>query len=296
MRELALCLVLLACLPVAAIASEPHPLDSTVWDVARAEPIDRDTLARRLAGADIAILGEIHDSAEQHRAQAWLIGRLRPAGVAFEMITRKSEEAIASHLAAGGAPGEIGPAIGWEESGWPDWKLYRPLFEAWRPEIYTGGGLPREVLREAATSGAAALAPDPRFAPLLAETQDAATRAALEDEMIAAHCDRLPREAAAAMVGVQRLRDAALADAALRAHEAGGPTVLVTGNGHARTDRGAPAYLRAVAPELEVASVGLIETAPEKQALADHDLPYDYVWFTAPTERPDPCADFRFPD
>ena len=294
MRVLPLCLAaLLTCQPLAAGASGSHPLHGTIWDVARAEPIDREALARRLAGADIAILGEIHDNAEQHRAQAWLIGRIRPAGIAFEMIPRESEDAVAAHLAAGGAPGEIGPAIGWDESGWPDWELYRPLFEAWRPEIYTGGGLPREVLREATRSGAAALAPDPRFAPLLAETPDAETRAALEDEMIAAHCDRLPRDAAAAMVGMQRLRDASLAAAALRAHEAGGPTVLVTGNGHARTDRGVPAWLREVAPELDVLSVGLLETDPEGQTLADYDKPYDYVWFTAPAERADPCADFR---
>src|SRR5690606_22196571 len=126
-----------------------------------------------------------------------------------------------------------------------------------------------------------------------AETPDDETRAALEDEMIAAHCDRLPREAAAAMVGMQRLRDAGLADAALRAHDAGGPTVLVTGNGHARTDRGVPAWLRAVEPELEVLSVGLLETDPERSAFGDYHAPYDYVWFTAPAERTDACEDFR---
>ncbi|HET7410601.1 MAG TPA: ChaN family lipoprotein [Paracoccaceae bacterium] len=293
MRALALSLLaLLACLPARAGGTAPHPLDGTIWNVAAGERIDREALARRLAEADIAILGETHDNAEQHRAQAWLIGRLHPAGIAFEMIPRAKEAAVAAHLAAGGEPGGLGPAIGWEESGWPDWDLYRPLFEAWRPEVYTGGGLPRDALREAASAGAAALALD-RFAAVLAEPLDLATRAALEDEMIAAHCDRLPRDAAAGMVEVQRLRDASFADAALRAHKAGGSTVLVTGNGHARTDRGVPAYLRAVTPELDVLSVGLLETDPDGRVPSDYDTPYDFVWFTAPAEREDPCASFR---
>lgn len=295
MRTLLSCLValLLAGLAACAAPAESQRLDDTTWDVASETQISRDALVQRLSSADIVILGEVHDNARHHRAQAWLIGRLRPAGIAFEMIPRAKETEIARFLAAGGAPGAIGPAIDWDESGWPDWDLYRPLFEAWRPKVYTGGGLPREALHAAVETGAATLAPDPRFAAVLSEKLDPATQVALEDEMIAAHCDRLPREAATAMVEMQRLRDASFAAAALRAHAAGGPAALVTGNGHARTDRGVPAYLRAVAPELSVLSVGLIETRPDARTLADYDLPYDFVWFTAPAERPDPCAGFR---
>lgn len=301
MRALTACLlVLLACPPARAagtaadeIGAGPHPLDGTIWDVDTGRQIDRDMLAGRLAQADIAVLGEIHDNAAQHLGQAWLVGRLQPAGIAFEMIPQAEEPAIAAHLAGGGTPGEIGPAIGWDESGWPDWALYRPIFDAWQARLYTGGGLPRETLMQAGSAGATALSPDPRFAPVLSQALDPQTQAALEDEMVAAHCNKLPREAAAGMVEVQRLRDASFAAATLRAHEAGGPTVLITGNGHARTDRGVPAYLRAVAPDLTVASLGLIETDPEGQGIADYDLPYDYVWFTAPAERPDPCLTIK---
>ena len=310
-------LVLLACLPARAagtaaaeigdeIGAGPHPLDGTIWDVDTGRQIDRDMLAGRLAQADIAVLGEIHDNAAQHLAQAWLVGRLRPAGIAFEMIPQAEEAAIAAHLAGGGTPGEIGPVIGWDESGWPDWALYRPIFDAWRARLYTGGGVPREALMKAGEAGAAALAPDQRFEPLLSQTLDPQTQAALEDEMVAAHCNKLPREAAAGMVEVQRLRDASFAAATLRAHAAtqaasigaavtgaGTTTVLITGNGHARTDRGVPAYLNAVEPDLSVASLGLLETDPQALALADYDTPYDYVWFTAPAEREDPCLGFK---
>jgi SAM-dependent methyltransferase len=78
--------------------------------------------------------------------------------------------------------------------------------------------------------------------------------------MIAAHCNMLPREAAGGMVEAQRLRDARFAAAAFRAFAAGGGqrAVLITGNGHARTDRGVPAYLKRVAPEVRVVSVGML--------------------------------------
>ena len=211
------------------------------------------------------------------------------------MIPRADEAGIAALLEKGGSPAEIGPAIGWERIGWPDWDIYRPIFEAWQARAYTGGGLPRQALQDAAASGAAGAVTDRRFARVLATPLDLATQKAVEDEMIAAHCDKLPREAAPGMVQVQRLRDASFASAALRARAAGGgQAVLITGNGHARTDRGVPAYLHAVAPELRVASVGLIETDPQAQKLDEYgELPYDYVWLTAPAERPDPCLAFQ---
>jgi uncharacterized iron-regulated protein len=296
----ALCAVAFAALAVCgpdprAAELVRHPLDDTIWDVADGQRIDRVDLARRLDAADIIVLGEVHDNAAHHQAQAWLVGRLRPDGLAFEMIPRASEGGIRALLSEGGAPAEIGPAIGWERIGWPDWEIYRPVFEAWRARAYTGGGLPMRALRDASAGGAAAAVTDRRFAPLLATPLDAETQAALEDEMVAAHCDKLPRQAAPGMVEVQRLRDASFASAALRARATGGgQTVLVTGNGHARTDHGVPVYLRAVAPELRVASLGLLETEAGAEALDAYGaLPYDYVWFTAPADRPDPCAAFE---
>ena len=300
MRLLALCATIAAVAASAALAesvaraADRHPLDGTVWDVAASQRIDRDELAARLDAADIVILGEVHDNPAHHLAQAWVVGRLRPDGLAFEMIPRASEAGIRALLAEGGAPAEIGPAIGWERIGWPDWEIYRPVFEAWRARVYAGGGLPAQALRAAAAGGAAAAVTDRRFAPLLATPLDPASQAAIEDEMVAAHCDKLPRDAAPGMVEVQRLRDASFASAALRARATGGGrTVLITGNGHARTDRGVPLYLRAVAPDLAVASLGLVETEPGAETLAAYgDLPYDYVWFTPPADRPDPCAAF----
>jgi uncharacterized iron-regulated protein len=90
------------------------------------------------------------------------------------------------------------------------------------------------------------------------------------------------------MVLAQRVRDAALARAALSAlDETGGPVAVITGNGHARNDWGMPAKLALAAPGVPVLSVGQLEASP------DGDAPYDLWLVTPEAERPDPCAAFR---
>jgi hypothetical protein len=69
--------------------------------------------------------------------------------------------------------------------------------------------------------------------------------------------------------------------------------VLITGNGHARGDRGVPAYLRLAKPEAKVLSVGMIELQPGADpAAAARGLPFDYIWLSDPAKREDPCAGF----
>lgn len=251
-------------------------------------------LVRRLEAADIVILGELHDSPVHHARQARLVRALSPAGLAFEMVPADSEEGVEVFLAQGGSRGEIGPAIGWERLGWPDWELYAPIFEA-APEAYVAGGAPaRAELRQAALAGAAAAWGGDAGDVGLDRKPDQATLRELEERMLAAHCGQIPRPVARQMVEAQRFKDARLAKAVLRARQrGGGQAVLITGNEHARTDRGVPAYVSRLAPGLEVASVGMIElpagAGPEEAA---RGLAYDYVWFSEEIEREDPCEDF----
>lgn len=266
--------------------------DARIVATADGAALTRAALVSRLATADIVVLGEVHDNPAHHLAQAHVVGALAPSGIAFEMIPEASEEGIDAFLAQGGAPGDIGPAIGWEKLGWPDWAIYRPIFEAASPDVYfAGGAVSRAVLRRAASGGREAwlLAP-PIFQPVLTEPLPPAQQAAMEAEMIDAHCGHLPASAAPAMVESQRLRDASFAAAALRAQmRTGGRVVLITGNGHARTNVGVPHYIKAIKPGLEVLSVGLLEAEPADPAAE----PYDFIWVTEPHPRDDPCAQFR---
>lgn len=252
-------------------------------------------LVEALGDAAVVVLGEIHDNPVHHARQARLVEALEPRGLAFEMVPEGSEEGIAVFRAQGGPPGEVGPAIGWERLGWPDWELYAPIFQAAPAAYVAGGAPPRAKVRLAARRGAAAAWGAGAGEIGLDRALDSETRHRLENDMIAAHCELIPRPAARAMIEAQRFKDARLAEAALRALERGGaPVALITGNGHARTDLGVPAYVRRLAPDLEVVSVGMIELpAGTDPVAAARALPYDYVWFSAPRERGDPCEELR---
>jgi uncharacterized iron-regulated protein len=91
------------------------------------------------------------------------------------------------------------------------------------------------------------------------------------------------------MALTQRARDAAIA---LAISSARGATLLIAGNGHVRRDLGVPLYLP---PGENALSVGFLETRaaetdPRGYAHgAGSEASYDYIWFTAPHPRPDPC-------
>ena len=266
----------------------PEP-PGTILD-AQGRELSETALVAKLAGADIVVLGEVHDNKLHHARQARLVAALAPAGLAFEMVPEASEEGVQVFLTEGGSPDEIGPAIGWERMGWPDWDAYAPIFEAAPGAYIAGGGVARRQVRRALQIGAAAAYGAGAGKIGLTQPLAPALRAAVEDEMIAAHCDMLPREMATSMVEAQRLRDARFAEAVLRARvRGGGKAVLITGNGHARSDRGVPAYLGTVAPDLTVRSVGMVEAA---DGSIQGPLPFDYVWISPPAKRDDPCEGF----
>src|SRR5689334_15680829 len=112
-----------------------HPLTGRIWDVSAARFIDRETLVERYARADFILLGERHDNPDHHMLQAEVLRSLiaiggRPA-VGFEMLGLDDAGAVASYLAA--APNNaagLGPAVNWNQRGWPDWSMYQPIAEA----------------------------------------------------------------------------------------------------------------------------------------------------------------------
>ena len=112
-------------------------------------------------------------------------------------------------------------------------------------------------------------------------------KALLEQAMQDGHCGALPAEMLPWFIDQQRFRDAMFARAALDAMDVtGGPIVVITGNGHARTDWGMPVYLAAATPDVAVLSVGQITAAQD-------DAPFDFWRVTEPIDRPDPCAAFK---
>jgi len=229
-----------------------------------------------LAGpeAEIVILGEVHDNADAHLGQARALRDLAPTAVVFEMLTAEdARKAMAN-------PGQL-PTI-WQDSDWPDYALYKPIFDAIGSAQITGAAAPREAIRAVYDDGPAAL-----FGPQAArygldKDLPEAQQATRESLQFDAHCKAMPRDMMAGMVAVQRYRDAVFARAALDALTTYGPPVaVIAGNGHARTDWGIPALISQAAPGATTHAIGFVEGAT--------DMPFDTVQIVPPAERDDPC-------
>lgn len=232
-------------------------------------------------GADILILGEVHDNPAHHRTQAEIVAAAQPAALVFEMLS--PEAAAAANGVDRRDAAALDRAVDWSASGWPPFEHYFPIFAAAPEAAIYGAAVPREAVRAAMQTGADAQFDAAVLAPLPPTEQS--EREAMQAE---AHCNALPQELLPGMVEAQRYRDARFAETALLAlAETGGPVVVVTGNGHARRDWGMPVYIAILAPDASVWSLGQFEAAP------DEPVPFDAWHVTAPAERPDPCAAFR---
>ena len=240
----------------------------------------------RMAQADVVLLGEVHDNAAIHARQAELVAALKPRALVFEMLT--SEQAARAVPDLRGDARALEQALQWSQSGWPDFAMYFPVFQAAGQAEIFGAAVPREAARTAMQDGIPQSFGDGAERFGLTAPLPEAEQAAREAFQHAAHCDALPPEMLPVMVGLQRLRDAVLARAVLEALEqTGGPVALITGNGHARRDWGVPAVLEAAEPGIVLFALGLLEEGSEGDGLFDAEERFP------PAERDDPCAVFE---
>ncbi|TCL08601.1 putative iron-regulated protein [Shimia isoporae] len=237
-----------------------------------------------LPSAQVVFLGEVHDNPHHHDNQAVALAALRPAAVVFEMLTPDAAQKVTPELM--NDESGLREALDWDNSGWPDFAMYFPVFSASAGAAIFGAQVPRSSARDAVMGGDVASAFGDRAGEFgLLDALPSEQQTEREAKQMAAHCDALPAEMLPGMVLAQRLRDATLARAAVEALEAtGGPVAVVTGNGHARTDWGASAL---IGKNVSVLSIGQFEAAP------DASVPYDFWLVTEAAEREDPCAAFR---
>lgn len=281
------------------------PLVGKIWNPRAAAFADAAAVGASLARADVVVLGETHDNADHHALQAALLRALiasgrRPA-VAFEMLDVDQQGAVDGALGQPGVTADgLASAVSWQRNGWPDFALYRPIFaaslEASLPIV--AANLSRRQAQEVIRSGREALSPAlrqrlDREGPLPEPTQRE-----LRQEMAESHCGMLPAKLLDPMVVAQRARDAQMAER-IEAGASERGVVLITGAGHARRDRGVPAFLSRSAPALRIASVAFLEVGPEVSSPQDFasefgsELPFDFVVFTPRTKREDPCQGMR---
>lgn len=283
-----------------------HPLVGRIWDQRAQRFVDEAALSRAIGDAAYVMLGEMHDNPDHHVLQARLVRAIGAAGarpaLAFEMMEEDDQPAIDGAVArAPRDPDAIARAVDWRHSGWYDFAMYRPIFaaglDAGMPIV--GANLPVALAKKLAFEGADALTPALRAALAKAEPLAPELVDSLRAEMKRAHCDApMPEKILDRLALAQRARDVQMALRLAGAGAAG--AVLVTGNGHARLDRGVPASLERESPGRPVVSVGLFEVTPGKaepalyaEEFGKGPLPFDFVVFTPAAEREDPCAGLR---
>jgi uncharacterized iron-regulated protein len=281
-------------------------LAGRVYDTAERRFVSPADVVVRARGADFVLLGEKHDNPDHHRLQAWLVESIARAGarpvIVFEMISRDRDAALGAAIAAHpDDPDAVAAALDWAQSGWPEFALYRPIFAAALASRLpiAAGDVPRSDLARLRRGGLDALPAAERARLALDPPPSEEARRAFADEVRESHCGMAPEAMIDAMIDVQRVRDATLADALLGSGASGGG-VLIAGAGHVRGDRGAPLYLARRAPEKRVLALAFVEAPREEAGREDPSeraarlgREFDLVWFTPRVDDEDPCERFR---
>jgi uncharacterized iron-regulated protein len=280
---------------------QDHPLVARIWQTVPGRFVTEDVVLSELAAADFVLLGEKHDNADHHLLQArllqGLIDRGRKPALRLEMVTPDQEPALrawqAKHPRDASA---LGTALDWQASGWPEFALYQPIFEvALAAGLDIGAAnLNRATVKAVMQHGASALDDATVDRLGLRAPVDETVRDAMAAEIIASHCNQLPRAAADPMAFAQRARDAVMADALLQVPSGG--AVLIAGNGHVRRDRAVPEHIRRRAAERTVQVLSLVEVQDgvltPAAALGTEGITADFLWFTPRVDDEDPCAHF----
>ncbi|MCQ0987592.1 ChaN family lipoprotein [Jiella marina] len=273
----------------------------------------RQTDAASLIGAAKAaryvLLGETHDNPDHHRLQADIVDDLAAdasvtMSLVFEMIPQNLGEAVAG-FGTGRANSVdldgLGQRLEWAERGWPDYSMYRPLFETAKREgiAVRPGNLDAEAVRAIVRDGLESLSRAERERLSLDRPADPAILDAMAETVRQAHCGLMPDVAIAPMVGAQRARDGALAAAMLEAAETTDKAVLIAGSGHVRNDRAVPSILNETDPQSGSISVQMLEVAENEEQPSDYGLrseapaPFDFTIFTPRGDLTDHCAELR---
>ena len=285
-----------------------HPLVGKIFDAATGREISRWDMEQRAKKAAIVLLGETHDNPDHHVIQAITlkessIDHETPPAVVFEMIGREMQPRLDKLMRLKDLNADmIFDAVRWEQSGWPDRDLYRPVMEAvleLKAPILAAG-LPREMAKRASREGIAAVLSAAerqklKLPPLPPEEMDD-----LVKSIVKSHCDMIPEKAARKMAEVQRLRDALMAARLMDGWRMQGRAVLIAGTGHVRKDRAVPFYLKHHEGAPTPLVIWIAEVQEEDKTLADV-LPgdaapaalVDIVVITPRAEREDPCRQFE---
>ncbi|MDP2698223.1 ChaN family lipoprotein [Thalassospira sp.] len=293
----------------AAQAQSPlaPPAPGLIYDVASNRYIKIGELHRAVTNVRYVLLGETHDNPLHHHRQAELVDALSQDGlkrtIVWEMFNRDQQADLDAAWVARD-PENLGPALDWENSGWPSWYDYQPIASAAAKhnlEI-SAGNLPRNVLQPMATEGLDAL-PDDLRDLLNVPDMPGPIADQFKVEIVSSHCGMLPPEKAAPFGLIQYVRDASLARAMFDAASVPGQdgAFLIAGSMHVRSGVAVPFHLERYDPEGSRAVIAMMETGNDGTELRPDDYlarlggrnAVDFIWFTSAIKRDDPCDAFK---
>jgi uncharacterized iron-regulated protein len=266
-----------------------HPLTGKIWSIADHRFVGAADLLAQVAKTPLLLLGESHDNPDHHLLEARLLDAFvtaQPnAAVAFEMLDETQAEALSQAIPSAD---ELARRVGWAESGWPDFALYRPVFEtllAHRTPILAAHPSRTHVLEVMHGKGEALLAE----LPLSPKLPDSATQA-LATEIRESHCGYAPEAMLEPMLRAQSYKDASMAQR-LVVH--GTPVALVAGRGHILKDRAVPVYVARLA-QGPLLSVAFVEVSEGEIDPCTYDVSaFDFVVFTPRVSDESACDRFR---
>lgn len=266
-----------------------HPLAAHIYKVASHELVSRSELEAAVKESELVVLGETHDNRDHHWLEATLVGTFldahASAAVGFEMLDEDVRAVVAMPPRD---PDAFAKAVQWEESGWPEFAQYRPVFA-----VVLGRGariIAAHPSGEHVRASLAGVPDDEAHALKLDQPLSAAVRTELRDEIREAHCGHAPEAMLDAMERAQSYKDAFMARSIADARV---PVVLVTGAGHSRNDRAVPYFLR-LRGATKVTSVAFLGVEDGRNSPDAYDVkPYDYVVFTPRVSDEDPCERFK---
>ncbi|MEM1039307.1 MAG: ChaN family lipoprotein [Pseudomonadota bacterium] len=289
---------------------QDHPLVGRIFD-GKGIASTWDAMLRATERMDVVLVGETHTNADHHAIQAAVAQAMATRhtnnlfATVFEMVPQRLQPVL-DRATSGELSGKaLGKALAWEKRGWGSFEPYAPIFAATQAHgaRLVAGNPDEDMTRALSRGGLDALDGTVANKTGLALPVSNAVQAGLIKEMADSHCDMLPEQILPNMALVQRLRDGMMArvtkDALMEGTDSS-QALIVTGNGHARNDRGIPAVMKSLGTGLFTLSIGLIDVSQDDFNFADYRLTgddgkplYDFVVFTPRDNIGDPCEMMR---
>jgi uncharacterized iron-regulated protein len=254
-------------------------------------------VAARARHIQVVYLGETHDNLYHHMDQArvleaMLAGGARPV-LAFEMLAQDQQPEVDLAMHEKAEPAALEKRLRWHERGWPDFEMYRPLFDLARryglPVVAID--LDPLLVRRIAKEGLETLPAGERSALASRLAPDADRERGIAREIEDSHCGLLRAAAIPGMVDAWHARNVAMARRILQALERAPQVVVIVGRGH-QAPGGLVDQVEALRPGTSQLAVDFVEVEGEGPDRARPESRH-IVWPTPPVERPDPCAPLR---